>query len=100
MAYKKKICRDTPTGKTRIAISVGPAENGSDFTINRAGWEHDWRKSPTKPSPILPILDLPPFATEEGAIKQAEIIVHDYLLNRGFLVCPDEPDDEFSRSDG
>jgi hypothetical protein len=96
MAYRKKLCRDIPTGKTRFAISVIPAEHGSGFTIEREGCEYDWREPSTKISPVLAILGLPPFATEEAAINQAEIIVHNYLVNQRFLVCPDEQEEEFS----
>jgi hypothetical protein len=63
--------------------------------IEREGCEYDWREPSTKSSPAPSTLDLPPFATEEAAINQAEIIVHDYLVNGRFLVCPDEPEEKF-----
>jgi hypothetical protein len=93
MPYKRKLCWNSATAKTRILISI--EIEGSHFVVTRKGKKMDWKETlSVSPFPVLPA-SIAEFATEREAVAFADDLVERYIKGEQFRECPDEADDEF-----
>jgi hypothetical protein len=95
MGYKKKLCRDVDDVSTRVLIGVEPIASTNKFTIRFRGTAREGA-APGKTSDAFPPDYSFGFSSEADAIRTAEQIIERHQL-RGYLLCPDAPDEEFPR---
>ena len=92
-AYRRKLCWDSPTAKTRIVISI--ESRGFRFVVHRKGRKWSWDRGLRSVSPVSDISPVTKFPKEQNAIEFADEVVKRLIDYEDFRECPDAPDEEF-----
>jgi hypothetical protein len=96
-AYRRKLCWDSKTTKTRIVVSIEVKPDR--FVVHRKGKKTDWTTGLTTVSPIADICiwpsSLAEFSTEQAAIVFADDITNRLIEHQHFTEHPDAPDEEY-----